>query len=470
MLTPEQAFAIQQIGTGMPVRLIAFAGAGKTSTLVAAAKAHGYRRGMYICFNKSIAAEASEKFPRNVWCKTSHALAFKEVANRGFSVDKMTKSPYHRQVHEAIFGDGLPVFPDGIGLKAYATAVQKTVQNFMISWDARITEWHVPTVAGLTEEAQAWLQKSAETDAAKLWARMADPNDSFPLGHDGYVKVWALSNPRLRQDFIMLDEAQDTAQVLVGVLREQSAQVISVGDSWQAIYEWRGAKDALRILPGTECRLTQSFRFGPSIAHAANRVLFAMGETHPLRGRADLNDTVLQPDGSDVDAVLCRTNAGMIGVIMSTRAGRSCYIPGGTTELIRTIEDLERLQNGEPATSIDLCGFLSWAALKEHVESGEAGAIASLVRMVERYGCRRMIQVLAGCLQTHVPGCLTVCTAHKGKGLEWNAVTINDDFNTNDEDADLSLEERRLFYVAITRAKTRLYVDRHTLEGYSRAL
>lgn len=53
-----------------------------------------------------------------------------------------------------------------------------------------------------------------------------------------------------------------------------------------------------------------------------------------------------------------------------------------------------------------------------------------------------------------------ITTAHKSKGLEWDNVELSDDFpdpyfNKNDE-------EKRLFYVAMTRAKKNL----HGIEQY----
>ncbi|MDH2406059.1 UvrD-helicase domain-containing protein [Bradyrhizobium sp. SSUT18] len=67
----------------------------------------------------------------------------------------------------------------------------------------------------------------------------------MPLGHDGYLKLWALSSHAIAADFILLDEAQDTNPVVLDVLRKQPAQMIYVGDKYQQIYEWRGAVNAM---------------------------------------------------------------------------------------------------------------------------------------------------------------------------------------------------------------------------------
>lgn len=50
-----------------------------------------------------------------------------------------------------------------------------------------------------------------------------------------------------------------------------------VGDSAQAIYGWRGARDIMTGFDGTRLTLSQSFRFGPRLAEEANRWLRIAG-------------------------------------------------------------------------------------------------------------------------------------------------------------------------------------------------
>lgn len=54
----------------------AFAGSGKTSTLVAYARARPRANILYLAFNKSVATDAKERFPGNVDCRTTHSLAY----------------------------------------------------------------------------------------------------------------------------------------------------------------------------------------------------------------------------------------------------------------------------------------------------------------------------------------------------------------------------------------------------------
>ena len=79
-LTNEQKDIIAcDLAPGEILKIMAFAGTGKTSTLVEYTKKRPKMRFLYIAFNKSVQLEASKKFPKNVITKTSHALAFKFV-------------------------------------------------------------------------------------------------------------------------------------------------------------------------------------------------------------------------------------------------------------------------------------------------------------------------------------------------------------------------------------------------------
>ncbi|MBV5801363.1 DNA helicase, partial [Pseudomonas aeruginosa] len=71
--THEQSPIIQSKAPKILVR--AFAGTGKTTTLVGFARANPTLRILYLCYNSSVEKAAKGKFPRNVVCKTAHSLA-----------------------------------------------------------------------------------------------------------------------------------------------------------------------------------------------------------------------------------------------------------------------------------------------------------------------------------------------------------------------------------------------------------
>ncbi len=102
------------------------------------------------------------------------------------------------------------------------------------------------------------------------------------------------------------------------LLKQRSTQVIYVGDAHQQIYAWRGAVNAMQQLPLPESRLTTSFRFGESIADIANHLLYGLNETIPLLGNPELNSKVVnKPHTKQRDAILCRTNARAMELLLS---------------------------------------------------------------------------------------------------------------------------------------------------------
>lgn len=72
--TAEQNAIIEWKGNHLVVN--AFAGTGKTSTLVNYAEANPESKMLYLAYNRAVRDEAERKFPFNVECKTSHQLAW----------------------------------------------------------------------------------------------------------------------------------------------------------------------------------------------------------------------------------------------------------------------------------------------------------------------------------------------------------------------------------------------------------
>lgn len=64
--------------------------------------------------------------------------------------------------------------------------------------------------------------------AVRLWDLLRDMKGTLPIPPDVYLKVWALSEPVLACDFILFDEAQDTAGVMMKLINDQPCQVIWV--------------------------------------------------------------------------------------------------------------------------------------------------------------------------------------------------------------------------------------------------
>jgi hypothetical protein len=471
--TKEQVRALERFRSGRPLKINAFAGAGKTTTLQFLADSRT-ARGTYLAFNRSIADEASHKFPRTVDCRTTHSLARRAVQSaHRFSSGKMTDKLYANQLAETLgFKDR--TFGGTLRLRAVHKAhlLLRTLRNFCQSADPAISPEHVPQYGRLLgvpkpvlDEVRAWAVATSDT----LWRRMTNHRDPIPLGHDGYFKLWALGRPRLGSQYILLDEAQDTNAVVLGVLADQDAQIVYVGDKHQQIYEWRGAINAMEKIEGCdEVFLTQSFRFGNAIADAATRVLHSLGETETVRGTPTISSAIASTGHTKV--VLARTNATVIlEVLNAIDANRRPHVVGGTKELKRLLSDVYELKQGKPATCPEFFGFTSWADVVAFSETEEGEDIRMFVQLVEKHGENKLWAAVSGAEGNEENADLILSTAHKAKGREWDSVRLAPDFmssrlNGVDPNAEA---EVRLFYVAMTRAKKLLVVEPELLETFT---
>lgn len=462
--TLEQHHAIRSFKDGHNTCVVAYAGAGKTSTLVRMAEADKNVRGIYIAFNKRIAEEAQGRFPFSCQCRTAHSLAFRSIREE-YDTTKMTTAPSLREA-------GIPAFTGNAATSREIVAL--TLRYFMQSDSSSIKSRHVPNLKKMGFEDTTRLTKEAIVATRAVWQRMTNPRDPFGLGHDGYLKLWALSKPKLSADYLLVDEAQDLNPVLLGIIDKQKAQIVAVGDSHQQIYEWRGAIDALEEVDGNRCRLTQSFRFGDAIAASANIILTLLGEDVPLRGVSDISDDVFYYDRSDIgvenDAVLCRTNAGVIeNVIDCLAQGKKVHVAGGVHELIRMVEGARELMNNSPALVSELMGFTNWGEVQDFSGTDEGASLKSFVNLVDTYGTDKLLSALWRVSNTPISGGITISTTHKGKGLEWDSVRVAADFLLPGEGKKVTMAQLRLMYVAMTRAKRRLWLPSGILNQYEKA-
>ncbi len=257
---------------------------------------------------------------------------------------------------------------------------------------------------------------------------MTNHRDPIPLGHDGYLKLWALGNPKLGCDYILLDEAQDTNPVVLGVLSGQPAQIVYVGDRHQQIYEWRGAINAMEEIQGCEeAYLTQSFRFGPVIADAASQVLRTLGEDKPIRGINSLNSSV--DSHGTARTVLARTNATVIlEVLESMNAGLRPCVVGGTDDLKRLLSDVYELKSGKPGACPEFFGFQNWQEVIAFADTEEGEDLRTFVQLVEQHGEDKLWAAVVSAQKGEEDADIILSTAHKSKGREWESVRLAQDF------------------------------------------
>ena len=465
-LTGEQEEILSAYGTGRSLVVEALAGTGKTTTLKALAAANPHRPGVYLAFNKAIVNEASGKFPDAVRVCTAHSLAYQAVGktyahrlpgNAGSSRISAQRMAVMLKVKPALLDTGT------LNPVVLVRMAQATVANYIKSKDAGIGPKHIPARVVQHHNA-ADIGQAVMPIACTLWEDLISKTGRFYFTHDVYLKLWSLSNPTLPYDYIMFDEAQDSDPVIAHIVGGQKAQTIYVGDQNQAIYGWRGAVDAMgQIANAVRLPLTKSFRFGPAIAEEANAWLDLLGSKLRVVGHDPIGSMVGGFPG-DPRAILCRTNGTALGWVLSFQEQS---IPVALAPGDRSAgKDIERfawaaksLMAGEGTDHPDLVGFTTWSELCTFVaEEEDTADLKRMVGIINKIGYPGVIDAIRN-LVPESQARVTVSTAHKAKGLEWDSVRVADDFippEPGDDTDGVDPADLMLAYVTVTRAKMQL--------------
>lgn len=452
-LTIEQEQIVNcKLNRGDTLKIIAGAGTGKTSTLIEYSKARPNHRMLYLCFNKSVQVEASGKFPSNVECRTGHSLAWS-----GFGA---------RYRHKLVPGLKPFIVKSAMRLDSYeiTQASIDTLLNFLQSAEAEIKSRHVPQKALLLTGAT---KPAIVKNAKAIWEAMIDIEDSrIGMLHDGYLKLWQLSNPDLNYDVILLDEAQDTNPTLASVFFSQDRAIkVLVGDAHQQIYSFRGSRNFMQGIEATQTfMLAKSFRFHSGIADIANMILGILKNEKELKiiGVAKESDCL-----GNKKTFIARTNAGIFdGAAGYLGEKKIAYVGGAKNYKFNMIHDVYRLSVRKTAEIKDkyISSFGTYQVLVEYAKAVEDKELLGITRLVKIYGAEipGLIDQIFELEVEESEADVTFVTAHKCKGLEWNRVELVDDFqdyyqeNTFVTSEMIDPDEINLAYVAATRAKQEL--------------
>ena len=468
-LTDEQKAVVEAAKTGNHLKVVAFAGAGKTFTLVEVAKALAGKRILYLTFSKALAEEAKEKFGDLADAMTNHALAYQKTGKPFDEKKRLRGSLFQAR---RLLAEDMPGLDDlrEWGFRDREEAlfpVLETVNRFTQSEAETVTAEHIPEILRLEIEAAG---KRFDEFAACLvplaqraWELLSDTEASYPVSHDVYLKLYQLTRPQLPYDVILFDEAQDANPAMLGILLPQAAQRIFVGDPHQQIYAWRGAVNAMERLDGQELPLSQSFRFKEHIADEASELLrLFKGEERQVRGNP-------KPKQDGSTAILSRTNAGALREVLALlEQGKKVALVNKIEELTDALEAAYRLYQGQKPRHPEFSLFSSWKQLKHLIERFPtiAAQYRPYERLVEEYkdSIPKVCRTLRNSLVDEDRAEVVVSTAHRSKGRKWDRVTLAEDFtgvtlaqeNPTHRCVKLYPEEANLTYVAFTRARDTL--------------
>jgi len=470
--TDEQIAFSDAVVAGKSCKLAAYAGTGKSSALLLAAQRDG-RPGVCLVFNRAIAIEGQRRFAASAPCvsvSTGHSFAMRAVGR--FYNHRVQKSTwqFRNALSERYLREFLKVSQSPGDADRMIFAVMDVIRSFEQSIEPEITAAHLP-VEAMASRVVSLFGPEILRVARLVWADIEDRAGTLCVSHDAYFKLWALTNPRIDADVIYADEYQDFSALMVEVLRQQThAQKVLCGDSYQAIYAWRGAKDAMESCPFDEYPLTMSWRFGPEIASIANMVLKARRARWPLVGGAPNGKVSLRGE-APATCILSRTNAGMVDVALSQLlAGRKVAFLGGVEAVASTMEGAYDLWLNGKSEHPNFRLFRSWTELDEVSRTTHGGTLRAAVRLVDRftYGVPELVTRLRAETVSEAEADVVLSTVHGFKGRGSQVLRLSGDFlpfatrvvspPSTFPEPTIHSEEANIAYVALTRAEHELQI------------
>lgn len=440
------------------IYLIGKPGTGKTTTLGIFCKKHYTKNILYIVYNKENRAHAKKRFANNVEVHTSHSLAHSELGC--LYKNKLSQNLEIKRIYHFILSSSeINNIDNNIYKKAYA--VREALQNFFSMKGDKI--FHPD--AEIASIAQVY------------WFEMQNINNiNIPMTQDGYLKLWQLSKPLLNYDYILIDEAQDSNEVLISVLDEQKTNKIFVGDPFQSIYGYRNTYNVFkRAISKNMYYLSYSYRFGKEIADIINLFMNKLykDKYKYIAGNENINSVVQEVDKTKSYTYIARTNAEIIKkAYLLSEQHIKIKIVGGLNK--KDVEDFLHLYNGDlyKIKSKWIKNYKSFSKVKEIAEEVGDVELKGYVKLIEEYEDKLfdMIKMIEFNLYDK-NAIVTLITAHKSKGLEFDNVVLANDFidffNKNGEikqRIDIDNEEIHLLYVAMSRAMQTLEINKKTLK------
>jgi hypothetical protein len=445
------------------VMVNAIAGSGKTHLLVEASKQLPVQKALYLAYTKSIATEASRKFPSaTVECRTTHSLAYQRTVNLlGL---KLGYFNYKAIKDRITYEDKLTVI----------SHVEKFCLSKHLDFDSYTEEYQIdPGLADIAVKHLDYMY-SAKIDCTHYFYLKVF-HQLLASGHIVYDEL----------DLLMLDEAGDLNEVTLEIfLLLPAKRKIAVGDKHQNIFSFNHTVNAFKLLEGQgkEFSLTKSWRVSSHIANDIQRFCSTyMDSNMEFSGITYSNLNLIESKG-----YITRTNSALIGKMIELNASNTPYA------LVRPASAIFK-------TALMVCYFKKGGEIKDkeysHLQeelndwyktnpTGSYGKLLTYLKIQhsDDIGLTTALSVVL----THTSSAVIeahkiakshekshcnyiLATAHSVKGLEMDEVYIADDLNSSVEDLlpelignpnyvkdQEEIDSLNLYYVACSRARKNL--------------
>lgn len=503
-----------------PVCIIAGAGSGKTRT-ISHRIVHGIDTGVYaanrvlaLTYTNRAASELRSRMRElgapGVQVRTFHSAALSQLQ---FFWPQLTET-----LAPKLITNKLPVVRDALDeLKLRLADEEVRAVAAEIEWLkyglVDFSEYGAidrPAIAAMSKE--KFLDVAARFESLKQQRRLADWEDVLLLTA-GLLRNEPRMLAHLQQQYrhFTVDEYQDISPLQQSLLETwlgDREELCVVGDPRQTIYTFAGADPSfltgfLSRFPNAQVvELNRNYRSSPEIVALANRVA-EHGELEAVRlfssrpsvqkfssTKAEakwIAESVAEAVQSGTElgeiAVLARINSQLESIEQElTKLGIKCQVRGTgrffrRPEIMQAMTALRALQASASAEPLfvevsKIISALGWSSRSDGSEKWLG--LNWFIEVLEEFSNEVTLDEYLRELQErersgHEPtmSAVSLATIHATKGLEWQVVYLcglNQGFfpiSYARTDAELA-EERRLFYVGVTRAKDRLLLSSHS--------
>lgn len=467
-------------------KINAVAGSGKTTTLLQYAKNFKELKILYLAYNKSLQTSLEQKLHKmqlfNMDVKTIHSLAFNKMQawkyklSYDLKVDTIYKCIKEFEKEKITYEptpNYLALIKDIVNFYCNSSLIQideQLLQSYKkySNLDAKVLKLLKTKVSNILNHTRYILtcMKTHKIEAT----------------HDFYLKFFYLNkklSSNLGYDLILVDEAQDISDVMISIVEAQNCKRVYVGDSFQQIYSFRFAINALDKLKLPTFTLSKSFRFSNELAKRVEKDLnrlYTKVQTKPL-SIFGLEDKISKVGKKVVDenkpfCIISRTGFALAKEVIkyiNKKKDYKIYFEGGYNSysfMNQTVYSIYYLKQKkyEKVSIEELKDFSSIEELEEYAKDTKNQDYLNVIRFINTYNDSIFEinkNIKSNLTQDKSKADIIFTTAHKSKGMQYKQVIMcEDDFiskkdilNPKNSLSNFRIsEELNIYYVAATRA------------------